>query len=133
MDCDKSHEEWLVGLSGMSFNNVGTHDIQNITVSSLRPDEISLTGDIIDGSNITDLLVLIYSVTSERYLFHPYHFGPSIKKLDIIVSSIPEGKCFIWVFALYDNNKLFERPATGAMPVVVASSEDVGSSELYIP
>ena len=44
----------------------GTHDIQNISVTSPQPGEVRVTGDFIDGSTATGLLTIVIS-TSEIF------------------------------------------------------------------
>ena len=52
----------------MSYNMVGTHDIQNVSVNSSHPGEIRVTGDIIDGSPVTGVLVIVYSHSDVYYI-----------------------------------------------------------------
>ena len=52
----------------ISYNMVGTHDVQNVSVSSNHPGDIRVTGDIIDGSTVTGVLVIVYSQSDVHYI-----------------------------------------------------------------
>ena len=45
-----------------SIIHVGTHDIQNVSVSSPLPGQIRITGTFVDGSTATGVLLIIYSL-----------------------------------------------------------------------
>ena len=48
-----------------SIIHVGTHDIQNVTVSSPLPGQIRVTGEFVDGFTATALLLIIYSLNND--------------------------------------------------------------------
>ena len=57
------------------INDIGTHDIQNISVSSSQPGEVRVTGDFIDGSTATGVLLILYSLTNDsdiHYVIESY-------------------------------------------------------------
>ena len=43
----------------------GTHDIQNILVSSPLPGQVRVTGEFIEGSTATGVLVIVYSQSND--------------------------------------------------------------------
>ena len=49
----------------------GTHDVQNISVTSPRPGEILVTGDIIANSAVTGVLVIVISNFKQLYHLIP--------------------------------------------------------------
>ena len=44
---------------------LGTHDIQNISVSSTLPGQVRVTGDFIEGSTATGVLIIVYSQSND--------------------------------------------------------------------
>ena len=44
---------------------VGTHGIQNVTVSSPLPGQIRVIGDFVDGSRTTGIILIIYSLNND--------------------------------------------------------------------
>ena len=59
----------------------GSHDFQNITVSSSSPGEIGVTGDFIPGSLAIGVLIVVYSADN----IINYHF---IHRFSIHTSSL---------------------------------------------
>ena len=49
----------------MSIIIIGTHDIQDVTASSLHPGQIRVVGDYVDGSAATGVLLILYSLTND--------------------------------------------------------------------
>ena len=43
----------------------GTHDIQNVHVSSPLPGQIKVTGDFVDGSTVTGVMLIVYSLAGK--------------------------------------------------------------------
>ena len=41
---------------------LGTHDVQNVSVTSLLPGQIRVTGNIIEGSTATGVLVIVSNI-----------------------------------------------------------------------
>ena len=44
---------------------LGTHDIQNISVSSPLPGQVRVTGDFIEGSTANGVLIIVYSQSND--------------------------------------------------------------------
>ena len=93
----------------------GTHDIQNISVSSPQPGEVRVTGDFINGSTAIGLLAVI---VTESVIF--YHFVERESNVVAFVSTIQNvvgGKHSISFFVVEENGLPFKR--TASMPKVV--------------
>ena len=82
--------------------SVGTHDIQNISVSSLQPGEVRVTGDFIDGSTATGLLLILYSLTNDNDTC--YIVERLKQSIDINMTGLTGTQYGISVFAL-DNGQ----------------------------
>ena len=95
-----------------SVINTGTHDIQNIIVSSSTPGEIRVIGDFINGSTARTLLAVIYtnSGSDVYYMFSPM-FSEE-EKIIATISGIPSGMYNVSVFVVEDNRLPFNRSAT---------------------
>ena len=90
----------------------GTHDIQNIVVSSSTPGEISVIGDFINRSTARTLLAVVYtnSGSDVYYMFSPM-FNEE-EKIMATISGISPGMYNVSVFAVEDNGLPFNRSAT---------------------
>ena len=89
---------------------IGTHDIQNISVSSPLPGTVRVIGDFIQGSTATGLLVIIYSQSDDcdiQYVNSKY----SGQSVDITVAGLTSGPYRVSVFVL-ENGVPFSRVAT---------------------
>ena len=89
----------------------GTHDIQNISVSSPLPGTVRVTGDLVQGSTATGVLVVVYSHLddSDTHYVNSEHDGQSIEiTVDGLMSSSQYG---VSVFVL-ENGLPFSRVAT---------------------
>ena len=104
---------------------IGTHDIQNISVSSPQPGEIRVTGDFIDGSTATGVLLILYSITKNsdiQYVIENYEQSRSI---DINVTSLTSTQYGVSTFVL-DNGQIFPRVVALPEYVTVQSIEQTG-------
>ena len=109
----------------------GTHDIQNISVSSPQPGEIRVTGDFIDGSTATGVLLILYSLTNDSDI---HYVTESFKQsIDINVTGLTDTQYGVSVFAL-DNGQVF--PGVVALPKKVdrksADSKSLCESKIII-
>ena len=98
--------------------HVGTHDIQNISVSSPHPGQVMVTGDFIQGSTAIGLLV---AVNNESYT--QYHRGI----LDVIIKGLSAGRYTVSIFSILINGYPSERAATGQRIIEVIG----GGNHLY--
>ena len=117
--------EFTIGIQTCLVNLIhsntlisGTHDIQNISVTSPQPGEVRVTGDFIDGSTATGLLIIIYSLTNDsnvHYIVGGHNSG------------LAGGEYSISVFVVEENGLPFERVATSPKLIVVETSKIVPS------
>ena len=96
----------------------GTHDIQNITVSSSSPGEISVTGNFVDGSTTNAILVVVYSdrLSKAYYMFSPPSNGD---RLTTNLSGLPSGPYNVSVFVVEGSGLPYNRSATTPRSVSV--------------
>ena len=78
--------------------HVGTHDIQNISVSSPLPGQVRVTGDFIKGSTATGVLLIIYSRFSNSKI--RYISTNSTQNVDIRVTGLSETEYEVSTFTL---------------------------------
>ena len=90
---------------------LGSHDIQNVTVSSNGPGEITVTGDFINGSSAIGILSIVYSPNNDSNIY--YHFTSHSDIMHMTtVSGLPGGCYKISVFVVEDSGLPFNRSAT---------------------
>ena len=107
-------------------NFEGTHDIQNISVNSFHPGEISVTGDFINGSSARDVLIIIYS-DSRGDVYCILRFPTNAQdKLTTAVSGLPSGLYIVSVFVVADNGLPFNNSATTLKIVSVRERGECG-------
>ena len=108
---------------------LGTHDIQNISVTSPQPGEVRVTGDFIEGSTATGLLIIIYSLTNDSDV--QYITGGSTlqqpRNVHVSVPGLASGEYGISVFVVEENGLPFERVATSPKLVTVETSKIIPS------
>ena len=111
----------------------GTHDIQNISVTSPQPGEVRVTGDFIDGSTATGLLIIIYSLTNDSDVH--YITGGSTsqqpRNVHVSVPGLADGEYSISVFVVEENGLPFERVATSPKLVTVETSKIVLINDFF--
>ena len=89
---------------------IGTHGIQNISVSFPLPGTVRVNGDFIQGSTATGLLVIVYSQFNDcdiQYVNSKYEG----QNEDITVAGLTSGQYGVSVFVL-KNGVPFSRVAT---------------------
>ena len=89
---------------------LGTHDIQNVTVSSYGPGEIRVTGDFISGSSAIGILSIVYSPNSDSNIH--YWFTSHSDIMTMTMSGLPGGHYKASVFVVDDSGLPFNRSAT---------------------
>ena len=89
--------------------HVGTHDIQNVSVSSRIPGQIRVTGEFIQESMATGVLVAVVNATySEHHLISRDH-GNGI---DGVISGLSGSQYTVSVFVVREDGLPFHRAAT---------------------
>ena len=90
-----------------------------------------MTGDFIDGSTATGLLIIIYSLTNDSDVHYIYIAEGSTlqqsKSVDMNVTSVAGGVYVISVFVVEENGLPFERVAMSPKLVAVKTSKIVPS------
>ena len=108
-----------------SITTIGTHHIQNITASSPLPGQIRITGDFIDGSAATGLvLLIIYSLNNESDVLY-IATQKTEQNIHIDVVGLPGTEFQVSVFALEDG-KPFPRVVASPKYITVATNSDQG-------
>ena len=77
----------------------GTHDVQIISVSSPLPGQIRVTGDFIEGSTATGVLIIIYSQSNDSDI----HYKSSEcegQNADVIIVGLTGNQYSVSVFVL---------------------------------
>ena len=90
--------------------HTGTHDLQNISVSSPFPGQVRVTGDFIEGSTAIGYMTVTLS-SSELH----YHMVPRVGKqhvIESVLSGFAGGQYSISLFVIGENGLPFERVAT---------------------
>ena len=104
---------------------VGTHDVQNISVSSTHPGQIRVTGDIIDGSTVTGVLVIVYSHSDVRYFANsPADQGQNI---DVTLDGLTDTHYGVSTFTM-ENGVPFPRVVALPSSVDMDSADDQSKS-----
>ena len=93
---------------------VGTHDIQNVVTNSSLPGEIKITGNFVDRSTATGVLVIVYSLTDESDI--QYISNQMKNDMQVNVTGLTGTEYRVSVFALEDGIPF---------PGVVASPKNV--------
>jgi hypothetical protein len=110
---------WLILCYNTSLIFEGTHDIQNIFVSSSSAGEISVTGNFVNGSTATAMLVIVYS---DRFSEVYYMSSPPSSQEGRVMTNIgglPFGSYKASVFVVEENGLPFNRSATTPRSVSV--------------
>ena len=66
---------------------LGTHDIHNVSVTSPLPGQIRVTGDFVDGSTATGIILIIYSLNNNSNV-HYIDKDKEQRSVSVIVSLI---------------------------------------------
>jgi hypothetical protein len=94
-----------------NFLHAGSHDFQNITMSSSRRGEISVTGDFIPDSSAIGILIVAYSADSDTNIDYNFIHRSSIHTTTSM-SSLPSGQYEVSVFVMEGNGLPFNKSAT---------------------
>ena len=104
---------------------IGTHNIQNITVSSPLSGEVRVTGDFVEGSRSTNGIFLItYSPTNDSDVLY---VAKQTERNDISmdITGLIGTEYGVSVFVLEDGLP-FQRVAASPKSVAVATNSDPG-------
>ena len=115
----------LVDNHGNSIT--GTHDIQNVTVTSSPIGHIRVTGDFVDGSTATGALLIIYSLDNDSDV----HYNTIAKqaedniRIDMMLTGPAGSQYGVSIFAL-ENGLPFPRVVTLPKNATVVNSNHRG-------
>ena len=98
---------------------LGSHDVQNVTLSSCGPGEIRVAGDFIRGSLAIGVLVIIYSPNNDSNIHYRFISRQSDTTPLSTVSGLPGGRYKASVFVVQDRGLPFNRSATAPRNVSV--------------
>ena len=104
---------------------IGTHDIQNISVSSPQLGEIRVTSDFIDGSTATGVLLILYSPTNDSDIHYVLENYEQSRSIDINVTALTSTQYGVSTFVL-DNDQVFPRVVALPEHVTVQSIGQTG-------
>ena len=110
----------------MELHNVlGTHDIQNISVTSTQPGGIRVTGDFIEGSTAAGVLVIIYN-PSDSNSNAPLYIQSSVsegRNVTVDIGGLAIGRFGLSAFVVLEDGLPFTNVATKPRFVSVTNSE----------
>ena len=113
-------------LMNYSTTCTGTHDIQNISVSSPLPGQVRVTGDFIEGSTATGVLGIIVNVDHFEIRYHNVIMVPKVNvtvtvlgmHVEGVISGLAGGQYRISLFVVEENGLPFNRVATRPSRVI---------------
>ena len=100
----------------------GTHDVQNISVSSPRMRSIAVTGDFIQGSTAIGVLIITINGTNGTQ-YHLCHRSGDNAQVEDTISGLAGGDHRVSVFVLEQSGYPFNRSATTPKSVFVMNGE----------
>ena len=105
----------------------GTHELQNITISSPLPGEIKISGCFIRGSNAVGALVIVYS---SRRVY--YSFSTPLNQCVVVakVSGLSRGHYQVSIFVVEEGGLPFNRSAIVPQNITI-DQEGIYKSSLY--
>ena len=101
----------------------GTHDIQNISVTSTQPGSIRITGDFIRDSSAIGVLAIIIPLDTEAnviYSFRPRESTTALRAEDV---SVPGGHYSVSLFVVEEVGDVFSRTASSPISLSVDNGQ----------
>ena len=100
-------------------------------MSSPSPGLIHVTGDFINGSSVSSVLVVIYSTDNRNDVYYTTSFPSTIVEgLMTNISRLPSGS-YVSVFVLEENGLPFNRSASTPRSVLVREHQEEENGELF--
>ena len=99
---------------------LGTHDIQNISVTSQRSGEVRVTGDLVDGSTADGVLVVVSNGSNSHY--HVISSERDRPQVEDNISGLFHGQYSVSLFVVEKDGLPFTRVATRPRVVTVINS-----------
>ena len=113
---------WVYIIISVCTFYTGTHDIQNISVSSSRAGSITLTGDFIQGSAAIGVLIITINGTNGTQ-YHLYHRNGDNAQVEDTISELAGGNHRVSAFVLEQSGYPFNRTATTPKSVFVMNGK----------
>ena len=104
-------------------HNTGTHDLQNISVSSPCSGQVRVTGDFIQGSTTTGILVILYREGDSRIIYDL--ISRSGNKIVTDITGVDRGNHEVFVFDV-ERNGTYSSATVKPVMVNVASLDSDG-------
>ena len=111
----------------MYDNTTGTHDIQRIEATSPHPGSIRVTGNLVDNTNATGVLIVVSSSSNVQYIID----SPADLNINVTLNVSTGGEYSVSVFAL-ENGQPFPRVAALPRRVTMNGSNDQGTVQSCI-
>ena len=108
-------------MINLVYNYVGTHDIQNISVSSPQPGEVRVTGDFINESTVTGVLAVI--ITESQIFYNVVERGSNEQQFDDTIQGVVGGEHSISFFVVEESGLPFNRTASTPKVVTVENGK----------
>ena len=108
-------------MINLVYNYVGTHDIQNISVSSPQPGEVRVTGDFINGSTATGVLAVI--ITESEIFYHLVERGSNKQQFADTIQGVVGGEHSISFFVVEESGLPFNRTASTPKVVTIENGK----------
>ena len=97
---------------------LGTHDIHNISVTSPNPGVVVVTGSLINGSSMTGILIIVYSVMDDSSVhYNLFLHGAKQSDVEAVVKGLPGGQYEVSIFVMRESGLPLNR--TAARPKAV--------------
>ena len=96
---------------------LGTHDIHNISVTSPNPGVVVVTGSLINGSSMTGILIIVYSVMDDSSVHNLFLHGAKQSDVEAVVKGLPGGQYEVSIFVMRESGLPLNR--TAARPKAV--------------
>lgn len=92
------------------ITTVGSHVVQNISISYSLPGQLRVTGDFIEGSTATGVLVALVNGTA-NVQHHRISRDHSVNGIDGVISGLPGGQYTVSIFVVDEGGNPFRRAA----------------------
>ena len=89
---------------------IGTHDISSISVFSPNPAVIMVTGDIVEGSSLVEILIIVYSLIDDfKSYYNPYQLN--LFGTNFTIEGLPTDSYGVSVFVIETSGLPYNRAA----------------------
>ena len=105
----------------------GTHDVQNISVSSPHVGSITVTGYFIPGTTAIGVLVIVTSnsMNDTQYRYHLCHRNGDTMQVEDTVSGLAGGNHRVSAFVFEKGGYPFSRAAVLPKSVLVSTGKEI--------